>query len=123
MFAEKIRYLRAESGLSQAELAKKLKVSQTCITKLEKEQREPTGSTLIAYAKFFNVSIDYLVDLEDDYGVKHYTETNDLLKDEEELLSIYKNVPPEYKAQILEYARYSKQRTQDNDRLKNQTRR
>ena len=67
LFAERIKELREEATLSQKELANKLNLSQSAITKLENNLREPTGTTLIAYADFFDVSLDYLVGRED-YG-------------------------------------------------------
>lgn len=65
LFSEKIKELREEATLSQKELADKLKLSQSAITKLENNLREPTGTTLIAYADYFDVSLDYLVGRED----------------------------------------------------------
>ena len=65
-FAERIKYLRAEKGLGQEELAKELGVSASVISRWENGLREPTMSSLIALAKFFHVSIDYIVGLTDD---------------------------------------------------------
>ena len=62
-FAENLKFLRLEEGLGQTELAEKLGVSKGIISLWENGLREPTMSSLIALAKFFNVSIDFLVGL------------------------------------------------------------
>lgn len=62
-FAENLKFLRLEEGLGQTELAQKLGVSKGIISLWENGLREPTMSSLIALAKFFNVSIDFLVGL------------------------------------------------------------
>ena len=64
MLGENIRNLRKENKISQEELAEKLRVSRQSISLWENGLREPNMSSLIVLAKFFNVSIDYLVGLE-----------------------------------------------------------
>ena len=66
IFAERIKYLRVEKGCSQDVLAKELGVSNAIISLWEHGLREPTMSSLIAIAKYFQVSIDYIVGLTDD---------------------------------------------------------
>ena len=63
-FKDNLKALRIEKKLGQVELAKKLDVSKGIISLWENGLREPNMSSLIAIAKFFNVSIDYLVGLE-----------------------------------------------------------
>lgn len=63
-----LKELRIEANLTQSELSKKLSVGQSTIVGYEKCEREATVSNLIKYAKFFNVSLDYLTGLEDDFG-------------------------------------------------------
>lgn len=69
-FAEIAKDLRAESGLSQMELSKKIGISSSGIGHLELGQREPGSNTLIAYSSYFGVTTDYLLGLEDDFGNK-----------------------------------------------------
>ena len=66
IYTERIKYLRTEKGLSQEDLAKELGVSNAIISRWENGLREPSMSSLIALAKFFHVSIDYIVGLTDD---------------------------------------------------------
>lgn len=60
-FANNLKILRKEKGLSQPELAKKLNVSKGMISFWENEKYEPTASNIIIVAKFFNISIDELL--------------------------------------------------------------
>lgn len=64
-FALRLKELRQERGIGQIELAKKLEVSKGIISLWENGLREPNMYSLIKLAKYFNVTIDYLVGLED----------------------------------------------------------
>lgn len=64
IFAIRLKELRQEKGIGQIELAKNLEVSKGIISLWENGQREPNMYSLIKLAKFFNVTIDYLVGLE-----------------------------------------------------------
>lgn len=68
--AETFKNLRLEKGLTQKELAEKLKIGQSTVNNYENENRAPIPEIIIAYSKFFNVSTDYLLGLEDDFGSK-----------------------------------------------------
>lgn len=63
-FGKNLRALREGAGIGQVKLALALGVSKGIISLWENEKREPTMSYLIALAKYFDVSIDYLVGLE-----------------------------------------------------------
>lgn len=106
-FSEKIKELRFESNISQKVLAEKLGLSQSCVTKLENGLREPTGSTLIAFSKFFNVSVDYLVGLEEDspatVSIKSLAPA--LSEDEKELLNIFSALSESGKDTVMVAAR------------------
>lgn len=58
---DKLTYLRNSNNLSQAELAKKLNISRSSIGMFESNARIPTTDTLVRYAQFFEVSLDYLL--------------------------------------------------------------
>lgn len=64
-FGERLRYLRQERNLGQIQLAKELEVGKSIISSWELGICEPTLSRLIAIAKFFGVTIDYLAGLEE----------------------------------------------------------
>ena len=64
-FAGNLKNLRMEKGIGQVELAKQIGVSKGIISLWENGLREPNMFSLIILAKYFGVSIDYLVGLED----------------------------------------------------------
>ena len=70
MFKDIIKDLRESQDMSQYELAKALQVSQSAVAKWELGKTEPTSSALVAISKFFGVSADYLLELEDEFGNK-----------------------------------------------------
>ena len=82
-FAKIAKELRSENGLSQMELSKKLGISAAAIGFLELGKHEPNGATIVAYSKCFNVSTDYLLGLEDDFGVRTATPMGDTYTAEE----------------------------------------
>lgn len=62
MFGKKLKILRKKSGITQANLAKKLGISPSAVGMYEQGRREPESKMLVKIAEFFNVSVDYLVD-------------------------------------------------------------
>ncbi len=65
IFAERLKELRTEKGLSQAQLAKETKLSCAAICYWETEKRIPNALAIIALAKYFNVTTDYLLGVSD----------------------------------------------------------
>ncbi len=65
VFCERLKELRQEKGIGQVQLAKELDVGKSVISLWELGKCEPTLSRLVAMARFFGVSIDYLAGLED----------------------------------------------------------
>lgn len=65
IFGERLKELRRERGVGQVELAKGIGVSNGIISLWEHGLREPTLNNLVAIAKYFGVSADYLVGLSD----------------------------------------------------------
>lgn len=65
LFNERLLQLRKERGLSQLELAKILETTQRRISYMELGKVEPDLETLVLLAKFFDVTIDYLIGIKD----------------------------------------------------------
>lgn len=61
IFAERLKDLRNEKGLSQNELAKEIKITQRKISYLETGKLEPDLETLWKISDYFGVSCDYLI--------------------------------------------------------------
>ena len=62
---QRIIELRKAKNISQAKLAKALEVSFGIVCYWETNRAEPTASNIIKLAKFFDVSSDFLLGLED----------------------------------------------------------
>lgn len=65
MIGERLYDLRKDAGLTQDELADILKINKHSVSSYEREKSEPPDVIKISIAKFFNVSVDYLVGLSD----------------------------------------------------------
>ena len=112
-FAEISKFLRKEKNISQMQLANALNLSNGCIAMIEIGKNEPTANTLLKYADFFQCSTDYLLGREDDFGniTIHTEKPAPLPPDTQELVNIYQALSPAHRAQILEYARYSAEKS------------
>lgn len=56
----KIKELRKQIGMSQAELSEKMEVSRQTINAIENDKYDPTLSLAFKLAKCFNVTVDEL---------------------------------------------------------------
>ncbi len=61
----RLKELRKQKGFSQLKLAMDLNMNQNSISRYENEEREADYATLIKFADYFNVSIDYLLERTD----------------------------------------------------------
>ena len=66
VFGIKLKELRNEAGLKQIDVGKLLNVSKTTVCQWETSKQEPSLEDVVSIAKFFNVSTDYLLGLEDE---------------------------------------------------------
>ena len=64
----RIKELREDFGLTQTELAKEINTSQRNISRWEKDEIEMGANFAVTMAKYFNVSVEYLLGIsnEDD---------------------------------------------------------
>ncbi len=58
----RLKELRKQKNITQIKLAMDLNLSQNSISRYELGEREAGYATLIAFADYFNVSIDYLLE-------------------------------------------------------------
>ena len=61
VLAEQIKYLRIKMGLTQRQLAEKLKIGPSAIGMYEQGRRAPSIDMIIQIANIFEVSVDYLL--------------------------------------------------------------
>ena len=66
-FGERLQELREDKNLSILQLSKELKVSDTTVARWEKNIHEITAENLLIVAKYFNVSCDYLLGLDNNF--------------------------------------------------------
>lgn len=82
---DKLKKIRLDHHLTMDELAARFKerfglnLSKSMISKWENGKAEPTNVYLSAYAKYFNVSLDYLIGLSDKMApIPHYDNASPL---------------------------------------------
>ncbi|MCM1545491.1 MAG: helix-turn-helix domain-containing protein [Clostridiales bacterium] len=104
-----LKNLRKESGLTQTELSEKLNIGQASIACYENGLREPQIASLIAYADFFECTIDYLVGRTDDIGnlfvgaEKSIRNEGTLSREEERLINGYRKLSQRNRAKLSGY--------------------
>ena len=64
-FNDRLKELRVAKGISQMQLAKALNLSQSAVAKWELGKTEPTASAIIAVAKYFNETTDFILGVTD----------------------------------------------------------
>ena len=64
-FAERLKELRLENNLTQEQLGIKVGLTHTAISYWEAGKRMPSIEAVVILSKFFKVSLDYMVGLED----------------------------------------------------------
>ena len=82
MIGERLKQLRIKNGLKQQELANMFGLSSGTISFYESEQRKPDIDFIVAVAKYFDVSTDYLLGLtnatdKEDIDISKVTGLND----------------------------------------------
>lgn len=104
-----LKQLRKENNLTQEELAERLKIGQATIACYENGQREPALSSLVAYADFFECTLDFLAGRTDDMGNVVIDERNSsegaytMTSDEVKLLKIYRTLNKGEKIKLSGY--------------------
>ena len=105
--SEIFKKLRKEKKLTQIELSNILGLDQTTISKWELGKAFPDIEMLIKLSDFFDVSIDFLLGKSSYYYPDRVTShslptESQLTADEQELLSIYRKLLPNYRAAVLQ---------------------
>lgn len=99
--------LMEERGMNQRQLSNAADIPTTTISGWINSSRLPDYHALIKLACCFNVSTDYLLGLEDDFGVKKYTAPTITQKsitfEENQLLNNYRTLPNDLKHLVERY--------------------
>ena len=100
-----LKDLRKNQNLTQFQLSQALKIGQATIAGYENGSREPHINSLIAYANFFECSVDYLLGREDDLGniTIHTEKPAPLPQDEQTLLNNFRKLPEDLRHRAAVY--------------------
>ncbi len=115
-----LKDLRLEKSLTQEEVAKAIKTSQRNIGRWENGENEPTASFIARLANYFDVSADYLLGLEDDFGARTAASTSEggATEQERELLRLFRELSPYLKGMTLNAVRSWAKNDGDSERKK-----
>ena len=75
---DRIRLLREKRGKTQGEVCASLGLEQSTLANYEKSRRTPKVDIIIALAKFFHVSTDYLLGCADSPCIRNVINDNDM---------------------------------------------
>ena len=78
---QRIRFLRERLGMTQEGLGKAIGVRQSTINRYEMGNAEPAFVRMVAFADFFDVSLDYLFGRTDEPRGKLYDYEPDVLRE------------------------------------------
>jgi len=98
-FITRLKELRDDADMKQIELAKKLNVKPSVVSKYENNHTQPNYMTIIKIADVFNVSVDYLLGIssvKNPYTMERYSPK------EAELVTRYRKLNNENKIRIDE---------------------
>lgn len=92
----RLKELRVEKGFTQKEIAIKLSLTQQTYSDYETGRTDPDIETLISMGDILEVSIDYLLGREDDFGNVHVQGTApQLTAAERQLLEDFRSLSPD----------------------------
>lgn len=99
---EKLKELRRINNLRQKDVAEFLNISLTGYASWEQGLSEPNIENLIKLADYYNTTVDYLVNREEEDG-RIIIQEPELPNDEKKLLDDYRALSPELKALSRDY--------------------
>lgn len=101
LFAKRLKELRSDTQCTQKQLASFLGLTPNSVCEWENNRSEPSIFSLTKIASYFEVSVDYLLGLEDDFGAPIANAIGDgMTADERELLRLYRNLSPDMRSTL-----------------------
>ena len=97
MIGERLLELRKDADLTQDDLARILNINKHSISSYERNKSEPPDAIKIVIARYFNVSVDYLLGLSD---------VPTLLTASKQSLRLPDQFPESQMDELLRYAEY-----------------
>lgn len=96
-----------------------LGLTPNCICEWENNRSEPSIISLTKIASYFEVSVDYLLGLEDDFGAPTVAPMGEsMTADERELLRLYRSISPYLQSMTLDAVRSWAKKDADSTRKK-----
>lgn len=104
MFSELIKDLRGKTDLSQGKLAKAIGVSPGNVSDWEMGKTKPGYNALVSLARFFGVSADYLLEIENrDNSSSSVSATNSCEEIECDLLSMFRFLDEQGQEDVIDF--------------------
>lgn len=103
-FCQKLKLLREEEGVTQSELAKKLGVSQSAVAQWEAGTRVPAAQAVVALARYFDTSSDFLLGLVDE-RLRLVPYFKELSQDEQTFMQAFTQLTAEKRNALAEIVR------------------
>lgn len=101
-FTGRLRDLRIQSGLTQAEVSCRLNIQRATYSNYENEKRMPPLEILAALAELYGVSMDYII-----RGVEP-ANTEPRTAKEQKLLSDFSSLSEDGQQEVLHFMEYKK---------------
>ena len=87
-----LRMLRKQRGMTIEELARKFDLSKSSVSQYETGKREPSNETLAKLAAYFEVSVGYLIGVEEENQSDYSVDI---------VYSTFRELRPEYQEYVL----------------------
>lgn len=100
-FGQRLKQLIRENHMTQRQLAGELSMAPTTLSGYANDCREPDLPTLIRFADYFQVSVDYLIGYSDNPSRAEASHDQGA----EQLLGYYEKLTPETRRLLLDEAR------------------
>ncbi|MEW9672384.1 helix-turn-helix domain-containing protein [Ammoniphilus sp. 3BR4] len=71
MLADKLLELRIKKGVSQEEVARRIGISNSVLSRIERGKRDPTYTILIKLVDYYGVSFDDVMDLDKNFRIEN----------------------------------------------------
>lgn len=109
----RMKSLRIEIGISMADAAKKIGIPYTTYVNYEKGDREPNSEMLIKIAKFYQVSVDYLIGRSEIKTAPSENKSKERIKDDDIKFALFGGdgeITDEMYEEVKRFAAYVKDR-------------
>ncbi len=97
---ERLKYLRKVKNVKQQDISTATGIARSNISKIESDSLNPTSNAIIALAKYFNTSTDWLLMGKEAEGRCRLSEEN------EEVMKLLSKLPKELITDVIKYLKF-----------------